>query len=228
MENKSSQTKTNRALYLIVVGVLVLVSLVIGLTAAFSVNDKTPKPTPDASQNGEDKPPVDNSGSTDGTEDTVPEEKPTVFSAPLSGVVSKYHDSAAPVYSITMNDWRVHQGIDVAATLGDGVKATAAGVVKSIWQDAFMGHCVSIDHGNGVVSIYKNLAEALVEGVAVGKELEAGEVFAAVGESACIESADAPHLHFEMEVDGKQVDPLSYISEESYEASLKGDTAYGS
>ncbi len=228
MENKPSQTKTNRALYLIVVGVLVVVSLVIGLTAAFSVNDKTPDPLPDSSQNGDETPPVDQNGTGDGTEDTIPEEKPTVFLAPLDGVVSKYHDSAAPVYSITMNDWRVHQGIDVAAALGDGVKATAKGTVKSVWQDPFMGYCVSIDHGNGVVSIYKNLAEALVEGVAVGTELEAGEVFAAVGESAGIESADSPHLHFEMEVDGKQVDPLSYISEESYEASLNGDKSYES
>ena len=226
MENKPSQTKTNRALYLIVVGVLVVVSLVIGLTAAFSVNE-APTVTPGISDGQEDETPSDDNQA-GGSEDASPEETPTVFLAPLDGVVSKYHDVATPVYSITMNDWRVHQGIDIAATLGDGVKATAKGTVKEIWQDPFMGHCLSIDHGNGVVSIYKNLAETLVDGVVVGKTLEAGEVFAAVGESASVESADSPHLHFEMEVDGKAVDPLSYISEESYEASLNGDKAYES
>ena len=227
MENKPSQTKTNRALYLIVVGVLVVVSLVIGLTAAFSVNEQVPTVTPGTSDGG-DETPSDENNEANGSEDALPDETPTVFLAPLDGVVSKYHDSATPVYSITMNDWRVHQGIDIAATLGDGVRATAKGTVKEIWQDPFMGYCLSIDHGNGVVSIYKNLAETLVDGVVVGKTLEAGEVFAAVGESASVESADSPHLHFEMEVDGKGVDPLSYISEESYEASLNGDKAYES
>lgn len=227
MENKPSQVKTNRALYLVVVGILVVVSLVIGLTAAFTAN-KAPTVTPEPDQNEGQTPTPDQNQGDGGSEDATPEQTPTVFLAPMDGVVSKYHDSAAPVYSITMNDWRVHQGIDIAANLGDAVKATAKGTVKSVSKDAFMGYCVTIDHGNGVVSIYKNLAEQLVDGVAVGSVLEAGEVFAAVGESASIESADSPHLHFEMEVDGKQVDPLSYISEESYEASLNGDKSYES
>ena len=225
MENKPSQSKTNRVLYLVVVGVLVIVALVIGLTAAFTAErNQTPTPSlPDENQ-GETNPPEDENPNGGG--DTAPEETPTVFLAPASGVVSKYHDASAPVFSITMNDWRVHQGIDIAASLGDEVKATAKGTVKSVWKDPFMGYCVSIDHGNDVVSIYKNLAEELVGNVKVGVTVEAGQVFAAIGESASIENADSPHLHFEMEVAGKQVDPLSYISEESYRASLSVDSSY--
>lgn len=222
MENKQNPAKTNRILYLIVVGVLVIAALVVGLTAAFGRKNKTPEP----SQSTDDQP----SG---GQSDVKPSEEPTdqkpiEYLAPTSGVISQKHDSASFIYSVTMNDWRVHEGIDIATTAGAEVKATAAGKIKDISVDPWMGQCITIDHGNGVVSIYRNLAETMPDGIAVGASVAAGQVIGAVGETARVEVAEEAHLHFEMEADGKQVDPLSYISKESYEASLRMDQAFES
>ncbi len=224
MEKKPTSEKTARILYLVVVGVLVVTALIIGLVAAFG-KDKTP--TPDKNQPSDQTP----------APDTTPDEKPdentgidavTEYLAPATGVVSKHHDLSVPVYSATMNDWRVHNGIDIATAEGADVLATAAGTVKSVWNDPFMGTCLSLDHGNGVVSIYKNLSETLADGIAEGTKVSVSQKLGSVGNTAIIEGADAAHLHFEMEYNGESADPLTYISEESYKASLSEDTAYES
>ena len=86
----------------------------------------------------------------------------------------------------------------------------------------------TVDHGNGVVSIYKNLSKELAEGITQGAKVTAGQKLGTVGESALIESAEEPHLHFEMTYEGESVDPLTYISEDSRKVSLSADTAYES
>lgn len=230
MENKAKNEKANRILYLVVVGVLVVSALVIGLVAAFG-KDKTPAPdnTPTPPPSDTNPTPDDNKPSTDaGTNTDGEEEAVSVYLAPTTGIISKSHDDSLPVYSVTMNDWRVHEGIDIATSEGADVLATARGTVSLIWSDPLMGECISIDHGNGVVSIYKNLSKEMAEGITKGAKVTAGQKLGTVGGTALIESADSAHLHFEMEYNGEQVDPVSYISEESYEASLKQDTAYES
>ena len=229
MENKAKSEKANRILYLVVVGVLVVSALVIGLVAAFG-KDKTPTPddsTPPATDNtptpDENKPSTDTSTDTEGGEEAV-----SVYLAPATGIIAKSHDDSLPVYSVTMNDWRVHEGIDIATAEGADVFATARGTISLIWSDPLMGECISVDHGNGVVSIYKNLSKEMAEGIVKDAKVEAGQKLGTVGGTALIESSDSAHLHFEMEYNGEQVDPVSYISEESYEASLKQDTAYES
>lgn len=233
MENKAKSEKANRILYLVVVGVLVVSALVIGLVAAFG-KDKTPTPddgTGTPSTDNTDQTPDANKPSTDDTNTgTEPDgdEAVSVYLAPATGIISKSHDDSLPVYSVTMNDWRVHTGIDIATKEGADVLATARGTVSLIWSDPLMGECISIDHGNGVVSIYKNLSKEMAEGITKGAKVTAGQKLGTVGNSALIESAESAHLHFEMEYNGEKVDPVSYISEESYETSLKQDTAYES
>ena len=227
MEKKLSNEKTARILYLVVVGVLVLTALVIGLVAAFG-KGKTPVP--------DEQPPAEETPSPDDTPTETPDETPdenvgvtvTEYLAPATGVVSKHHDLSVPVYSATMNDWRVHTGIDIATAEGADVLATAHGTVKSIYTDPFMGVCLELDHGNGVTSIYKNLSETMADGIAEGVTVTVGQKLGTVGGTAISEAADAAHLHFEMEYNGESADPLTYISEASYEASLSKDTAYES
>lgn len=227
MEKKPNSTQKSRILYLVIVGVLVVAAVVIGLTAAFGRKSKTP--VPDDGKKTEDQSKTDDGNRDTGKSDPVSEEpKATVYLAPATGAVSKGHDLVAPVYSVTMDDWRVHQGIDVATAAGAEVYATAAGTVKVIWTDPLMGECLSIDHGNGVVSVYKNLSPTMADGIKTGAAVKAGQVLGTVGDSALIECADAPHLHFEMECNGESVDPLTYISDESYQTSLSEDTAFES
>jgi murein DD-endopeptidase MepM/ murein hydrolase activator NlpD len=141
----------------------------------------------------------------------------------VSGTVSQKHVIDDLIYSPSMNDWRTHPGMDIATSLGASVTASADGTVKEIWEDAMMGTCLSIEHEGGVLTVYKNLAPALAEGIAVGKAVKSGDTIGAVGESALSELADEPHLHFEMQVNGDVVNPLDYLSEESKSASLTFD-----
>lgn len=133
------------------------------------------------------------------------------FCAPVYGVITKDHDENMAVYSLTMDDYRVHLGVDIEANAGDPVYSCADGVVTSITEDPFMGVTVAISHGNGYVSFYKNLAPELPSGVAEGMAVTAGQIIGAVGETAAVEIAESPHLHFELTVDGVGVNPAEYI-----------------
>ena len=76
-----------------------------------------------------------------------------------------------------------------------------------------LGHCLTVNHGNGLVSVYKNLTGSYPAGVEIGAPVKAGQAVGYVGDSAMIEIADEPHLHFEMTLNGEQVDPLDYLNE---------------
>ncbi len=229
METKNVQ-KANKVLYMVIVAVLCVTAIVIGITAAANRGSKaqisttmtpavTPAPpttTPPVTEPPVDQPTQPNAG-----------QLPT-FVAPAVGVVSKQHDLSVPVYSLTMNDWRVHNGIDIACQLGDEVLAAADGTVTSIVSDPMMGTTVTLSHSGEGETIYKNLSVTLPEGIAVGKTVKAGQIIGAVGDTSLIEGADEPHLHFEMKVKGQSVDPMEHISKESQEASFSFDTDYES
>ena len=232
MENKKTvqdKKNANRLLYIVIVAVLCVTALVIGLTAALNRRGTTEVPKDSVSAPSENKgteteksPPA-----TEPADGTVePEEAEVVLSSPLTGAVSKGHSLDVLVYSLTMNDYRVHQGIDIATAMGSGVYAAAAGTVTRVWEDPMMGTCVSIDHGKGVVTVYKNLAEGLSSGVVEGASVSAAQLIGAVGDTAILELADEPHLHFEVMVNGVSVDPMSVLSEDSIETGLSGKDAF--
>ncbi|MBQ4043313.1 MAG: M23 family metallopeptidase [Clostridia bacterium] len=133
------------------------------------------------------------------------------FIAPVSGMVSKAYSVDVPVYSLTMEDYRAHTGVDIAASLGTAVRATAAGTVGEIWEDPMMGTCLSVVHSGGAKSVYKNLAPTVADGIAAGAAVKAGTVLGAVGESALAEIAESSHLHYELEIDGVRVNPADFM-----------------
>ncbi len=134
------------------------------------------------------------------------------FISPVSGVVSKGFSVDVPVFSETMNDYRVHTGVDVTGGSGEAVLAAADGTVGAIWDDPLMGKCMTVVHDCGFVTTYKGLHEIIPEGIAQGVEVKAGQPIAALGESALIEIAEEPHVHFEMTKDGAAVDPCTYVT----------------
>lgn len=169
--------------------------------------------------------PVYNGGATQPVSGDVQE--PGAFVLPVSGKLQKAHDATIQVYSNTMGDYRIHLGLDIATAAEAPVYAAADGQVEKVWEDALMGHCVAITHGDNTVSIYKNLGEELAEGIAAGVTVKAGQALGYVGDSAALEMADEPHLHFEMTVNGLPVDPLDYFSDKDVDA-LSKDTAFES
>ena len=134
---------------------------------------------------------------------------------PVVGVISKGHDATIQVWSETMGAYKVHLGLDITTEAGAPVLAAADGTVSKIWDDALMGKCIALDHGDGIFTFYKNLDPVLTAGVEKGKEVKCGQQLGKVGESAIAELADEPHLHIEMTVGGIAVDPADYLSKEA-------------
>ena len=138
------------------------------------------------------------------------QEKLPVFTFPVRGAeVQREYSGAQLVFDETMGDWRTHSGLDIAASLGTEVLAVAAGTVASIEDDVLMGTTIVVDHGDGLKSVYANLAAA--PAVQVGDAVQTGAVLGAVGDTAAAEAAKPSHLHFEMIREDESVDPVSFL-----------------
>ena len=109
----------------------------------------------------------------------------------------------------TTGSWQTHNGTDIACEEGSQVYAVSAGEVKSVENDPIWGITVVIDHHNGFVSRYCNLASDL--SVQKGDNLVSGDVIGKTGNTADIESSLAPHLHIEILRNGTYLDPISCI-----------------
>jgi len=99
-----------------------------------------------------------------------------------------------------------HKGVDFAGRQGADVVAVASGVVIWSGQRFGYGQLVEVNHGNGYVTRYAHNADNLV---AVGDTVRRGQVIARMGDTG---RATGPNLHFEVLLNDKQVDPLTYIS----------------
>ncbi|HEX9166595.1 MAG TPA: M23 family metallopeptidase [Gemmatimonadales bacterium] len=100
---------------------------------------------------------------------------------------------------------RPHEGIDVRAAAGTPIQAPAAGtIVKAGWEGGY-GRLVEIDHGFGITTRYAHTSRIFVN---VGQRVMRGEVIATVGRSGL---AEAAHLHYEVHVSGRAVDPLKFV-----------------
>ena len=101
---------------------------------------------------------------------------------------------------------RMHKGIDIAASRGTKIFATAAGkVIYSDNKQRGYGNLVILEHANGVVSVYAHNRRNLVD---VGEIVRQGAPIAEVGNTG---RSTGPHLHFELRIRGKARDPLRYL-----------------
>ena len=138
--------------------------------------------------------------------DTLP-----VFAVPVDNFVIKDFSEDVPVFSATMNDYRIHNGIDIACSSGTPVYSAADGFICEIYQDPMMGVTVGVQHSGGAVTRYRGLAEDTMNLLNTGDEVKRGQVIGASGETALIESAEEGHLHFELCIQGEAVDPGDYM-----------------
>ena len=139
----------------------------------------------------------------------TPKSAPTSLTWPVKGEVLAGYSVEALAYDATMGDWRTHDGVDIAATVGDQVRAPASGVVTEVTQDVMLGTTVVIDHGGNLTTTCANLAS--VPTVEVGDTVTVGDVIGSVGETAIAESALPGHLHFSVSQDGQSVDPMELL-----------------
>lgn len=137
------------------------------------------------------------------------EVKELEFSAPVSGEITKDFARDTLIYSNTLEEWTIHNGIDIRADKMSVVTASEEGVVESIKNDPRYGLTITISHENGFKTIYSNLLTT--EFVTEKETVEKGQTIGTVGESSSFEVADEPHLHFEMYKDGEIVNPTIYL-----------------
>lgn len=221
---KMKQGRVNRVIYLSAIVILLALSVVLAITAATNrahrgeetgtpgsvTKPQVTEPTP-VKPDDPDRP-------TSG--DSIPE-----FALPVSGSLSKRHSADVQVFSKTMQDYRVHLGIDINTAENAPVYAAADGIVSQIWEDPMMGWCVALTHTGDCVTVYKNLAKDLAEGITTGAGVKCGQLLGKVGDGAVMEVAEEPHLHMEVTVNNLQVDPMEYFSKAAA-AALTEDEEY--
>lgn len=237
LPEKTKDTKVNRAAVitaiLLVAALAVIIAITVSMnraknneelppvttkpqqTTAPNVASTTAPPEPEATRK-----PESTTGSAQ-VEDKLPS-----FILPVNGILSKSHDATLQVYSNTMKDYRVHLGVDIVTEENAPVYAAADGTVSKIWKDTLMGYSIAVKHSGDCYTIYKNLSETLPEGISEGVKVRSGQLIGSVGESAMVEIAEEPHLHFEMTVADLSVDPLEYFDEKALET-LKIDASHG-
>ena len=137
-------------------------------------------------------------------------EEPHVVVLPIQGEVLTAFSVDQLLYNETLDDWRTHDGVDIAAAEGDAVLAACAGTVSSITDDPLMGTTVVIQHSGGYETTYANLqAEPAVE---TGDTVSAGQTIGTVGTTAAAEAAQGAHLHLSVAKDGEAVDPGAFLN----------------
>ena len=100
---------------------------------------------------------------------------------------------------------RPHEGIDVSAPMGAEIEAPAAGIVTKVdWVEGY-GNMLTVDHGYGLVTRYAHCSKILV---VRGQRVKRGQTIALVGSTGL---STGPHLHYEVWVNGKPVNPAKYV-----------------
>ncbi len=137
-------------------------------------------------------------------EELPPEvEAPGTLMWPASGPISSpFGMRNNPVTHVFI----LHAGIDIAVAMGTTVAAAAAGkVIVAGWDDGGCGNMIVIDHGGHLATQYCHLSQIFV---GVGQDVQRGQAIAASGSTG---NSTGPHLHFGVRVDGKPVDPMTYL-----------------
>ncbi len=145
-------------------------------------------------------------------EETSEEETETPETVELSQPIAEEYvisvngfSGSTPVFSESLGDWRLHQGIDFITETAVDVTAAADGIIEDVYDDGLMGTTVLILHADGTRTLYQSLAvnPEVIRGMAVTK----GHVIGKTGTTATAESLEGCHLHYAIIKDGKYVEP---------------------
>lgn len=147
---------------------------------------------------------------TEATTTAPTEKKPMKTMSPVSGDSIFGYSMEALSYNQTTRDWRVHNGVDLAAEAGAEVKAAADGEVYTVFEDDAMGTTVVIRHADGYTTKYASLAENV--SVKPGDTVTMGQVIGYASDSAIVESTLGTHVHFGVTCNDEPVDPAEFLA----------------
>lgn len=109
-------------------------------------------------------------------------------------------------YHPILKTWRAHHGVDYDAPIGTPVRATASGRITAVGWNGGYGNMIAIRHAGAYSTLYAHLARYR-PGLRAGQTVEQGEIIGYVGRTGL---ATAPHLHYEIQVNGVHRDPLTF------------------
>lgn len=118
---------------------------------------------------------------------------------PIEGKITSRYGVSSSIRKST------HTGLDISAVQGTDIRVIADGTVITASYNGSYGNLVKIDHGNGVETWYAHTSKMYVN---VGDTVKAGDVIATVGSTG---NSTGPHLHLEIRVNGKHIDPQDYL-----------------
>lgn len=139
----------------------------------------------------------------------VPVQKPVSFVMPVLNPTSIVEFSETMVFNSTLNRFSAHRAMDFFASEGSDVYAVYDGTISSIETTFLQGTTITIDHGNGLITIYNSLLDG--DSVQVGQEVKQGEIIGKVSVSNRQEYKAGAHLHFEAKENGEFIDPNKYF-----------------
>ncbi len=161
-----------------------------------------------------DRPPIINPSDEDSPtispdDGNVPVVKPVEFIMPVSSPTAIGEYGETMVYNSTLNRYTAHLAMDFYAPEGSSVYAVYDGTVISVENTFLQGTTITIDHGNGLYSIYNSLADG--DSVSVGQTVSQGDEIGQVSVTNRQEYKAGAHLHFEVKENGQLIDPAKYL-----------------
>ena len=126
---------------------------------------------------------------------------------PHDGEIIRKYSPDVPLYCETMNDWRTHNGIDIAVGEGEEVLSVGKGKVSKVLANATYGYTVEVDYGS-FTARYCGMKQG--DCVGIGQMLEKGDSIGTVDIVPC-EAESTKHLHFEVMVEGMYEEPLKVL-----------------
>ncbi|MBD5632353.1 MAG: M23 family metallopeptidase [Clostridia bacterium] len=210
MKNKERTKPTKKKIlttYLVVAACL-LVAAAVTVGVVFGLrNNSLPK---DVIEN----PPVDNNPPDEGNKD--PDDDKPILDTSTSYVfimpVNNANLTCGQVfaYDKTMDWYREHNGLDFSANAGTQVYAAVDGKVTEVSvNDVLYGAVVTIEHANGVTTVYKFIDP--VQSLKAGTTVSRGDVIGTIATATGVENKEGDHLHFEIYKNGTLADPDDYL-----------------
>lgn len=118
---------------------------------------------------------------------------------PVSGTITSRYGASS---RMRKSD---HTGLDIATSSGTPIQVVADGIVTNASYKGSYGNIVKVDHGNNVETWYAHTKQM---NVTVGQKVKAGDVIATVGSTG---NSTGSHLHFEIRINGKHINPQDYL-----------------
>lgn len=213
MKNQEKNVSTKKKIltyYLILAAsLLVIAAITVGVIFAVRGNDFQIDNNPGNSDD-ENKPgnPDDNKPDDKDPDDDKPASSTYEFIFPVEN--ADVTNGQVFGYDKTMDWYAVHDGTDFAAAAGTKVVAAVDGTITEIaTSDVFYGAYITIEHANGVKTVYKFIEPA--ENLKRGDKVNRGQTIGTVAAAAGIENADGAHLHFEVYKNGVLADLDEYL-----------------